>query len=80
MFAGDKTQSQGLSREDRQIRVFISSTFRDMQEGWVWLIKTIYAFFFFRAPPCMNEPALIKDEQEQDAIVEERPRNQGGMP
>ncbi len=42
MPAGDKSESQGLSGKDRVIRVFISSTFRDMQVERDYLVKFIF--------------------------------------
>src|SRR5580704_189438 len=42
MPAGDKSQAQGPSVKDRQIRVFISSTFRDMQAERDHLVKFIF--------------------------------------
>ena len=42
MPARDKSESQGLSGKDRQIRVFIYSTFRDMQAERDYLVKFIF--------------------------------------
>ena len=42
MPVGDKTESQGLSGKDRVIRVFISSTFRDMMRERDLLVKEVF--------------------------------------
>jgi hypothetical protein len=42
MPAGDMTESQGLSGKDRVIRVFISSTFRDMMRERDLLVKEVF--------------------------------------
>ena len=42
MSDGDKLKAHGSSVKDRQIRVFISSTFRDMQAERDYLVKFIF--------------------------------------
>src|SRR5271169_2660308 len=42
MLTGDKTHAQGHSAEDRQIRVFISSTFRDMHAERDHLVTVVF--------------------------------------
>jgi hypothetical protein len=42
MPAGDKTQAQGPSAKDRQVRVFISSTIRDMHAERDHLVTVVF--------------------------------------
>src|ERR1035438_7845951 len=42
MPAGDKSESQVLSGKDRQVRVFISSTFRDMHAERDHLVMVVF--------------------------------------
>jgi hypothetical protein len=42
MSAGDNAESQGLSGKNRVIRVFISSTFRDMMRERDLLVKEVF--------------------------------------